>query len=631
MSKEFEELQKHTDHHKRSYTERDAMCDEIEDIFLLNWDEQGKYERQQENAKITLSPEARNQALGAIRLLTAADPEFTVPIDQNNPEAISYSDDLEKAADIMWQAAGRVAGDPIHYDVVRSGILFSEIHIGITSTKELAEFAKGNDSKAYQRRMEEIAKQAPYLFQVYDPRTCYPEYDSFGLNAMYREYTSTAGKVINEFGERAKSVIKIDDQKRTIWSPVTVCSWYDMSKRVVWIKGEDEPILDMEHELPFIPFVSQIVEGSKLFEQTEGRRSSPEFDYATTQPFLYTLWKSGLWKRMNLLYTVWFTNMFSMGANPIWIHRQGTEGAEVERRFDIPGGSWEVEPGGELVPVITQGILDPSMVEALNRMDSLVTESTIFKQTLGEPLGANAPYSMVALLSQAGRLPLTMTQRKASWAIADAVRIAIEWLKDRGTPEDIGYGGKVVTLDPATIPDEFEIQALLDISMPYDVRESAQLAQLLTIGGDPVVSKRWARENLLKIGQSEEMTKEIWTERGQQMQFDKEAMQFYQELEMMKQQFEMQKMAAMQPQAGGMPPGGMPPEGMSPGEIPGMPYGEELAPPYGGPTPGPESLSPQEVVAQMGLIDQGGGEERPAPFPRVRPVSPPRKPPAPEE
>lgn len=44
-------------------------------------------------------------------------------------------------------------------------------------------------------------------------------------------------------------------------------------------------------------------------------------------------------------------------------------------------------------------------------LKSSEAESTLYRQTLGEPLGSNAPYSMVSLLNQAGRLPLVPLQR----------------------------------------------------------------------------------------------------------------------------------------------------------------------------------------------------------------------------
>ena len=95
--------------------------------------------------------------------------------------------------------------------------------------------------------------------------------------------------------------------------------------------------------------------------------------------------------------------------------------------------------------------------------------------------------------------------------------------------------------------------------------QAANAANMLAQGEDPMVSHRWAQENVLDIGQSEDMQKEIWNEKAQNIFFQKFMYQNLMELAQMKQ-------AAMQPgNAGGIPgaPAGQAPMGQ-PGAMPGI-------------------------------------------------------------
>lgn len=559
---------------KMRYGERDAMFDEMEDIFLCEWDEESQVSDVYENTRITISPDARNQALGAIRLLTASDPEFSMPVNENEVGS-EISEDVEKWCSIVWDAAGRISGDPIHYDIVRSGVLFSEINIGVTSTKDMLAATRGNESKGSQRRIEQIAKVTPYIFEVYDPRTCYPDYDALGMRAFYREYDTLVRNIRDQFGDEAIAGIK--EKQVTDYDTVTVCDFWDSVYRQVWIKGEQDCLIQDEHGLSFIPRVSQIVEGTRLFEEEEDQR----------QPFLYTLWKTGLWKRANLALTVMWTNIFAIGANPLFIHEQGTADAMVDYDFDVPGGIARVPPGSKFGPMLNKGVIDPSLQYGIEMNDKLVTESTIFKQTLGEPLGSNAPFSMVALLAQNGRLPLVTTQRKASWAIADAMKIALMWMKEEKGNKKVSYAGKTAELDYSALPENFELEAKLDIALPQDKLQQANIIGLLVGGDSPVMSKRWGRETLLNEGQSEAMQKEIWSEQAADLMFQMYAQELLQK-QQMAQQMQMQQMAQQmqgpppeqEQQMRQPPPGqGIPPEMMQGGaQPPQQPPGEPPMP-----------------------------------------------------
>lgn len=524
---------------KSLHSQRNLAADQYEEAYLLKWNEEAKTRRVMENSKITKHPGARNALLGAIRLLTATDPQWSVPFDENDTDAQSGSEKLEKFARAMWDVAGRIRQAPVHYDVVTSMLTFAETHIAVTKTSDMVEAAKGG-TKAAQIKAENIAQLTPYVFDVWDPRTGYPEIGSYGLIAFYREINTTSGLVMDEFGDAARAIYK-DPAKR--YDTATLCHFWDYENRYVWIAGQKRPLVQEKHGLPFIPVVVQLGEGSRLFSKPEYQR----------QPFLYTMVESGLWARQNLMLTVLYTLAFAMGSNPLYVYQANQPGKEISIDWSKPGGVANIEQGESLSPMLKQ-VLDPSLMTSYEIAEQLSEESTIHGQTLGEPLGENAPFSMVALLHQAGRLPLLVSQRLASWAIADAAKMALMWMREDGVRGTAGYRHESMTLKPSEIPDNFTIEAKLEIDLPQDMLQQANVYKLLTEGENPAVSAEWGREKILNIGQPKEMQKQIWNEQAGNMMF----MQFIQDQIAVLQQQQQQQQQ--------MPPGGMPPMGMPPQE-----------------------------------------------------------------
>ena len=321
--------------------------------------------------------------------------------------------------------------------------------------------------------------------------------DRLGLRAYYQEISTTVGDVLDEFGEDARE--HLDDPENR-WATVTLKQLWDWKYRYVWVGSED--FLYMEsHDLPFIPITVHLGEGSMLFDDPEDQR----------QPMGYTTTKSGLNNMQNLALTLGYDNMYKMGINPNWISTQGSNGEYAVPDFSVRGGVWKVPQGGSLVPADLRNVVNPVLMEMANLADQKVQESTIFSQTLGEPMGRGTPFSTVALLHQAGRLPLLMPQKKGGWAIADAVKKALVWMKLE-PPKGVDYRHILGDMDVADIPKHFELEATLDVSLPQDDVQNATIAGKLTEGDNPKVSNAWILENILKVRQPGAMQEEIWEE-----------------------------------------------------------------------------------------------------------------------
>lgn len=540
------------------YASRNTLYDEMEEMFFMESSETSRMEQVMENVKITLSPDARNALLGAVRLLIATDPVFSMTKDTN--DIGDSTDKIEKFARTMWAASGKVNDCPIHYDAVLSGMLYSDVDIAIVSTQDLLSTATGR-SAAYRARIEDISNRTPYLFEVRNPRDCFPRWDRLGLAEHYRRVDTNVGEVRGAWGDMAKGL-----ELRRSTDKVTLCEYWDLEYHTVWLDGMSEPILHAPHNLPFIPIVAMVAEGSRsLFSRVDWQR----------QPFLFGLAKSGLWSRQNLALTVMYTMAFAIGANPMFVYKRNQAGKTLDVSFDRPGGLISIEQGEEYAPLLRQ-VIDPSIRESLEIATQKGMESTIYRQALGEPLGGNAPYSMVALLSQAGRLPLISPQRKIGWAIGACMEIAFKWMRvEKGKERKSQYAGQVAELNRKEIPANIEIDALLDISMPQDELQAANIANILAQGDSPLVSQDWVRKNILKIEQGADMVKQIWGERAANILASRFFMEQAQRMSAPQQQPMGQ---AGQPMQGGLPPEMMAAGGQGPMPLPGQEVSGEYQP-----------------------------------------------------
>lgn len=585
------------------FTNRDALYTRIDEAYLLkhvgmpagDW------------IKPTISPDARNKLDGAKRLLTAADPQWSVPRDKNRDDIEeTLAGDIEKAATIIWQASGRVKRKPMHYTAVQTGLLYGQVDIAITSTKVLLENTHNKNDKL---RIEKVAKLTPLIFEVLNPKTCYPVFDNFGLAAHYSKREMLVVDVKSRMGAKASTSIIGKKDLDT----VTYNEFWNGEQHTVWLDGASDPMIDVAHELPVIPIASAIIEGDEIFD-ADFRR----------QPFLYTLIESGLAARQNLMLTIGYSLTFAMGSNPIFVYKAVDKNTKLDIDFSNPGGVFTIG-AGEDIQALNRNIMDKSMMDLMQLAEQKGIESTMFGQALGEPLSGNAPYSMVSLLSQSGRLPLVPYQRMISNVITDAMQIGFEIL--RANKEDlveVGAGDKGIKVDLNSIPNNVEVIATLDIDMPQDKAQQARIANELTQGERPLMSMERARSEILQIGQSKDEDAQISTERaanaywqmGIQEILETEKLRIQMKLQQMQQQAAQQgqpqqgqqPMQQPQPQQMEQPmpdQGQMPPELMqmmqqgqqqglgAPGPQTGMPGAQEGLP-LEGPLPGQMQGIPPE-------------------------------------
>jgi hypothetical protein len=481
---------------KQNYSKRNEIDNEIEAAVNFEWTKETPNKTGEEDIKLTISPMAANMANGAINLMIASKPTFSVPSEKNNAEAKQASSLLEQVAQAVWDLNGIIQQVPLENDLVTSGVMFGEVCGGVSSTKDMLEAAKGG-SKAVVKRMEWIAETVPYFFEIWDPRTCYAAEDSYGLAAFVREVTMKSGQVIDRYGKDATEIL---GDKR--YEDVVLQEFWDNEKKVVRIDGKEGVIKMGEHNLPIIPIVNQTVNGSRIYSKPAYRR----------KPFLYGLIKSGLWYRQSLALTVMFQNLFTLGAWPEFVFQGEPDSPGPSRDTTVPD---TIRIGtNEKFTQLQKTPIDAGMKFGLETAMALGEESTMYKAALGQPpAGSNASFSMVSLLHQAGRLPLVPQQRRGSMGAAQFCKIMFTLWKDSGGSNKIQGSKGLLEMKATEIPESFILEANLDVSMPQDDRQNAQIFAQVTGGDVPGASVEWGRMNLLHIGQSDEMDKDIQRER----------------------------------------------------------------------------------------------------------------------
>lgn len=564
---EFQDIRSYAEEIKSGFSERDGLYDKVEDAYLLRDVGLPQYDW----IKPTISPDARNKTQGAARLLTATDPKWSVPRDKNKGDMDeTIASQVEKAAAMIWAGSNRVRGKPVHYNAALAALLYGQVDIAVNVTKEIMEMESNPVRK---KRIERALGRTPLLFEVLSPRICYPVYDSFGLVAHYTYRSMKVIDVIGRWGDKARAVMA--NKKMT--DSVDYCEFWNEEFHSVWVSGAAEPIMHVEHGLTSIPIASATIEGGDMFEDEE-----------VYQPFLYSTIKSHFHERQSLMLTLMFSTAFSTGATPLTVYKTGTPDKELQIDYSQPGGLIVIDNNESLEP-LKREVIDRSMAELYQIAGEKVNESTIYGQTLGEPLGGNAPFSMVAMLSQSGRLPLVPYQRMLSAVITNAMGIGFDRLRQSGNQLSISKNDSAIDLNLKDIPENLELIATLDIEMPQDNMSDSRMAIELTKNN--LISKERARGRHLQIEQSDEEDKQIMKEMIREIMLQNYVQQAVTQMQQQQPQMPQQVAPMMDPaimQQMQQPPQ-QPPQGIDPlaqqAATEGMPMTEPL-PPGGQPPEG---------------------------------------------
>ena len=216
-----------------------------------------------------------------------------------------------------------------------------------------------------------------------------------------------------------------------------------------------------------------------------------------------------------MMLTALYTKLYNMGFVTPFMYSHADPGAE--RPALMQDGIFQYVDVGAGRMEILKHEMDPAFETGLNIAERKGQESTLYSQTLGGPLPTGTAFSTYSLLTQTGRLPLETIRRMTGEALADVLRIAFRCMKhDSGKYSAKSYKkGKFAELEAKDIPEYFEIKVSLDIALPQDALQQANIVNMLW---DKVPGKELF-ENVLKMGQWEELNEQLMSEQMERTMF----------------------------------------------------------------------------------------------------------------
>lgn len=471
----FNEIKLHARDLKSVHSVRDMEFDEYDKMYLMDFKAENSKFSGEDIMKLTPSPSARNKVLNACRLMMSQEPVFDINaqgVDQGKLEGI------EKNISRWWDQAGRAARRPLHYDMILSAMLYDEMHTAITIMDDYKVYNKKD------KRAERVSKITPILFQSWNPREGYPEFDELGLCGYYRETQVRWSYVAQKYKDLLTDHYSYYNRKST--DNVALKIFYDLTHYAIWI-NEGDPLVCEEHYLPCIPIDVTLVNGSNFFEKEEDRR----------QPLLFSIMRSHLWERESLLYTVLYSLLFTLGVTPTYVYKTDTED-DLQMENDGAISYFKLKKGDTLEPIDAKGILPPEVQRLSEITGDMIDESTMYSTAFGERGGNSQTFSETSLLQQAARLPLIGPQRLGGFGISSTIEMALAMLKER----KINFDKNGYTLKASEIPDDIEVKAKLDVILPQEKLQLVNVGLNMQKLGMP---DEYIQSNLLGITNTKEI------------------------------------------------------------------------------------------------------------------------------
>jgi hypothetical protein len=451
-----------------STTKLTDLYDRYEEIYFMTVGEKPKGNNIDEaDWKVTISPSGRNAVTGIKRLLDTS--EVHIQLKANGDKAAD-SDQVERALKTILTQSGTYRRARVEKDLNLSAALFGPAVIGCESVKDLALAQK---KPVYRKRIEQIGRYTPFLLRALHPKQSFSKWGEMGMLAHLRKYKVT-GDVVEERWGRAGLA---KNQTYEIWD------WLDLENRVAWIHGQQEVLTAKPHGMPNLSIAARFAGGTSLWDE-------PEYQ---GQSFLYAHTKGEWHKRENLFWTFLFTALFTQGLpGPLLIvDPDSVQQDQVD--IDFTGGVRKIFARAQ---VADYPVIDGDILRIKEMMDSVNAESTIYKQTLGQSIQGST-FSGLAMLSSAGLLPLEDPKEALAYAYRDIFCHILDRVKTEGSDHPM--------LTPQMIPDDYELEVTLEPKLPQDQLRNAQTAQGL---GD-LVSEEWKHSNLLQIGDTNAMRKQV--------------------------------------------------------------------------------------------------------------------------
>ena len=495
-SDNFTKAKDHADEMWSAFSGLHDMQAKMDEMINMEWDSQ----LERKDVKQTISPEPHNQFMGAKRLMSNTQPNINISAELNGPIPADDVDKMERFCRAVLYQSGRINGHPVNEEVVDSQLRYGISFTSINDTKDVVEWQKGSiiaPSKARKYRNERLQLTTPFLIKPLNPRKCACELGAMGLESFYYQSETTVAELISMYG------IREDWENLKPNEKIKYHEYFDLDVHFSWVENGKEPLIgattDGAHDLQLLPIEVQLGEGSNMSDTWENK----------VHPFLYAIHKGELWERLNLELTVLYTSLFNVAANPSFKLTGVDPDEVVPVDWTTIGGVIRLQDGQDFKPM-ERDVFNKDMMQGYSIAEQMVSESGIYKQTLGQPMAAGTAFSSLSLLSQAGRLPLSAPQRAGSWTFGSIFENILGRVRDGKSKRTVKGQSELLQIDPKIIPVNVSVTAIIDVDMPQDKLQNATVASMVV--DRQLASKAWARENLLGINSTAEMEKNVFKE-----------------------------------------------------------------------------------------------------------------------
>lgn len=455
-----------------TYAKQATMYRRYREVYFMDNVEKPKNQSVDEgDFKITPSPNGRNAVIGMQRLLNTS--EMNVKVDEEG--AVSgNSDKIEAALKKILAISGEGRRARIESDAMLSAVLYGPV---ILYAESIADLLTVKGIKEYRRlHLQKLQKRTPFIIRTINPEESVIERED-GMVSLHVWKTAV-------LGSRLKAKWGVECDKNTTYNLYDV---FTPEYHIVWAEGVKGVLFAGEHKLGCVPVFQSIAGGSELFHKPE--------EYINS--FLYAKVKGEFDKRENSVLTTIFTNVHMRGLLGQLISvdpNETPDNIEISHQGGIRIIKAKAQP-------IDDKVIDPTIMRVKDLLDSLDGESTIYKQTLGGNSGGPDTFSGLAMLASSGKLPMTDSQRALESAFKDCFEYMLYRIKAEGIENPL--------IEPAEIPESYEINVTFKPKLPQDSLRNAQIAQ--SLGG--LVSDEWKHSELMQIDDTPAMNKQMMKER----------------------------------------------------------------------------------------------------------------------
>lgn len=478
-----------------SYTERNNLFSNIDDMFDLEWD---MPEGMPDWVIKVKSTDPRDTVTTVVRTFATIRPHFKVAPMLNNEANRNRANEIETAIAWNFKKAGRRKATTVEWDVLWSAAKYSEIAAQVIylpyqikilkAMTDPKKPSKGDKSiQAKIRRAEAALRFGDFAFIFHHPSNVYPEESEYGLEGVLTCKVQTIDQFMNSWGNLANKIDGLKTEEGTEVTYVTTWDYTNFEERCVWaicsdnssarVEGSGDFILQEENKLGFIPYVV--------------KRWGDALTDDGAMPLLESVYKSGQWNKLNVFESLDASLAIKRAAQPQYA-AETPPGTDIEIDATEPISTAKLPAGTRnFTPLPAQSVDQRvAMQKAESKNDIWQTVAARILSTFEFPSGT-AYSSVNQLLTQATN-SISQCKLLGEIGLSELSHLMLCWGhyydKEYGKGETSLYGqyedktnlGKEVSLAWDTInPDALDVEVTLTPNIPIDKLQQINGAVLL--------------------------------------------------------------------------------------------------------------------------------------------------------